>query len=198
MLSVVAQVGLGGMISEKMMNRAGVADSSLLLGRTGTNTELSVLGFAPTISTLPATAIGGGVTSATLNGRVTDMNGMPSATGYFQWGYAVGALTNTTATIPITVAGDYSKVASGFTANPVYYRFVVDADGTAYGATTQFSTPVATGTAMLRNLLRVCVAIAILVGVVRESKRGLGAMLLTVMVGLVAFILISMFIDAAL
>jgi len=198
-----AQVGLGGMISEKMLGRTGISDSSLLLSRTGTNTTLSVIGFAPVVSTLPATAIGevGGVTTATLQATVTSMKGLPSATGYFQWGYAVGALTNTTATIPITAIGNYSKIITGFTSTDitVYYRFVTDADGTAYGTVLSFGSPPAElGNILLKNLLRICAAAAVIINAIKQSHRGISVLMSTILIGMLAFVIVSMIIELVL
>lgn len=199
-ISVTSQVGLGSMISEKMLGRDGVADSSLLLGRTGTNTELSVLGFAPIVSTQTHTALGeaGGITTATLVGRVTNMNGMPSATGYFLWGYNAGALVNTSSTVAVTGTGDYSVTITGFDATEyVYYQFVTDADGTSYGTTLRFLLPSGTGGFLLKTILRVILAGIILVTIVRFGRTPIIMAILTVL-GLVGFAFISSLIDTLL
>jgi hypothetical protein len=196
-ISVSSEVGLGTMVSEKMLGRDGVTNSSLLLGRTGTNTELSVMGFAPVVSTQVQTALSsaGATTSATLQGRVTNMNGMPSATGYFLWGYSATLLPNTTSTVPVTGTGDYDVTITGFSpTNYVYYQFVTSADGTSYGAVSRFLIPSGTGGYLLKNILRTILAAIILIGVIRFGKSPMTMLVLTA-VGLVGFAILSAFID---
>lgn len=201
---VTAQVGLGDMISEKMLGRDGVADASLLLGRTGTSTELSVLGFAPAITTSPITvySVVGVTLTATLAGNVSDMNGMPTATGYFVWGLAPGALVNTTATFPIAGAGDYTANVAGLDVDhTLYYQFVTDADGTSYGAVSSFlasSSPTSAGNALIKGLLRLAVAAGILIAVIRNSTRKPVRTLVLVGIGIIGFIIISQIIDSLL
>ena len=188
---IQSDVALGGMVSEKLLGRAGVTDSSLLLGRAGTDTELSVLGFAPIVSTqaVGSTSVPGGVSTAVLRGRVTNMNGMPIATGYFQWGYAAGTLTNTSATFVVTGVGDYSQSITGYNENDtVYYRFVTDCDGTAYGAVTSFLASHGTGGFLIKALLRILLACSILLTVLLiGSKGGFVAMLIFAVIGVIAF-----------
>jgi hypothetical protein len=196
-ISVTSEVGLGGMVSEKMLARNGVTNSSLLLGRTGTNTTLSVMGFAPIVSTQVQTALGeaGGVTTATLQGRVTNMNGMPSATGYFLWGYSATSLPNTTATVPITATGDYSVTITGFSPTTyVYYQFVTSADGTAYGAVSRFLLPSGTGGYLLKNVLRVILAAGILITVLMFGKNVMTTLVLAI-IGIIGFAILSSIID---
>jgi hypothetical protein len=198
-VTVSSQVGLGNLISEKVLGRDGVVPSSLLLGRTGTNIELSIMGFAPVTSTMPITTYNdtGEILSVTLSGRVTSMNGMPVATGYFLWGLAPGALVNTTATFPIAGIGDYtSGVIGGLNPNdPIYYQLVTDADGTAYGAVTRFLVPSGVGGFLIKNLLRVILAGVILVGVIRFGMGNPMRMLLLSAVGILGFAIISSFIE---
>lgn len=197
-LATVADVGLGGLISEKMLGRTGEADSSLLLGRTGTNTTLSIMGFAPVTSTQVAIGSGDAVPTALLQGIVSNMNGMPVATGYFQWGLAAGALVNTTPNIAITTTGSYSATITGFPkSDRVYYRFVTDADGTAYGAVADFVIPSGTGNYLLKNLLRVILAAVICITVLKMS-RNMMSMLLLSLIGIIAFAIISTIIDTML
>ena len=191
-----SSISLGTLISEKLLGRDGVGDSSLLLS-SATNTELSILGFAPIVSTQTATnkGVGGGITTATLQGTVTNMNGMPSATGYFEWGYAAGALTNTTTTFAVTGIGDYSLAITGFIeSSKVYYRFVTDTDGTAYGDVSEFALASGAGTSILLTLLRIIVAAGILVTIIMLGRNGgTVAMLLAAVIGLVGFAVIDIF-----
>ncbi len=189
-----SSVSLGGLVSEKLLGRAGTAASSLLLGRAGTNTELSVFGFAPSIATVTATSSGD---TATLRGRVTSMNGMPSATGYFQWGYAAGALTNTTAPFAIATVGDYSTdVIPVSISDTVFYRFMSDADGTTSGGTASFVLASGAGGNLLKTLLRVVIAAVIVIFVlILGSRGGFVVMLIAAIIGLVAFIFADTLLD---
>ncbi len=195
---ITSSVSIGGFVTEKMLGRSGVADSSLLLGST-TNNQLSVLGFAPVVSTqtVGATGVSGASATAVLRGRVTSMNGLPTATGYFQWGYASGALTNTTTTFSVTSTGDYSLTVTGFNPNnTIYYRFVTNADGTSYGTTTKFVAASGTGGWMLKTLLRILLAAGILATVLLFGSRGGGiAMLVSALIGLIGFTIISSIIE---
>ena len=141
--TTLASINLGGLISEKVLGRSGVTNSSLLLG-SAVNNELSILGFAPVVTTQAATDIGltGRIKTATLHGIVAGMNGMPTATGYFQWGYSPTALTSTTPSFVVSSTGEYTSIITLNNDNDsVYYRFVTDADGTSYGDSATFTIP---------------------------------------------------------
>jgi hypothetical protein len=196
-VTVSSQIGLGTMVSEKMLGRTGVTSSGLLLGHAGTNTTLSVLGFAPIVSTQTQTALGdsGGITTATLVGHVSNMNGLPSSTGYFEWGYGAALLINTTPTISITAVGDYSSVITGFSpTTEVYYRFVTEADGTAYGTVASFVIPSGVGGFLIKSILRLILAGIILVSVVKFGKTPM-VMLVLAVLGIIGFAIISSLIN---
>lgn len=126
---------LGGYISEKLIERSGVANSSLVIDSSGVSNAMLDVGMAPAITTLAATNVSMGAdTHATLNGEVASLNGFPQAAVYFQWGYDTG-YGNATASQTITAVGSYSADINNY--NPdreVHYRFVSEADGTSYGA----------------------------------------------------------------
>jgi len=189
-LAVQSSVGLGGLISELLVGRAGVADSNLLVG-SATSSELTVVGFAPIVSTQPVTGLG--AQTATFEGRVTNMNGLPTATGYFEWGYSASTMTNTTTTFPITATGNYDLTVTGFAGSgTVYYRFVTDADGTAYGAVTHFPAGAGVGTSILRTILRVILAASIVITVfLIGSRGGMTALLIAGIVGVIGFVIID-------
>jgi len=196
LIVVTAQISLGGLISEKLLGRTGTADSSLILGRSGTDETLHIMGLAPVVSTVPATNLVGEA-SATLRGTVSSMNGMPTATGYFQWGYSAGGLTNTTPTFTVDTTGNYSSTIGGFdNTQRIYYRFVTDADGTAYGAVTSFLVPSGVGGNLLKSILKIIVAAGIVIAVL---KIGTGTNWPTAMViaaiGLAGFAVICTLID---
>ena len=123
---------IGGYISEKLIERTGVASSSLVIG-TG-NPQIDV-GMGPSIATLPAqTTPGKG--SATLRGNVSDLNNFPLATVWFEWGYDT-SYGNTAGTQTVTSTGTYTATITNPT-GAVHYRFVASADGTNYGDDSSF------------------------------------------------------------
>jgi len=128
-------VPLGGLLSEKLVDRSGVADSNLLIGRVGVGDSSFQVGFGPRLSTLSATDVymDGGA-HATLRGRVTTLNGLPQATVWWEWGYDT-AYGNTVGTQTITGIGVFEEDISGFDPNRVvYFRFAGEGDGVNYGA----------------------------------------------------------------
>lgn len=190
-MATLSSVSLGDLISEKLIGRAGVADSSLIIGRTGTDTELHVIGFAPRITTTAATDLGS--KTATLNGTVASMNGMPTAQAYFIWGSDPSALTNTTVPFTVTTAGNYSTDIAGFpSAGVIYYQFLCDADGTNIGGVRYFPASGGVGGFLLKQILRVILALAICIGVLMAGRSGGSAMLISAIVGLVAFVIINL------
>lgn len=127
---------IGGYISEKLIGRTGVATSELVIGRTGTNGEIIDLGMGAIVSTLQATNIADA--STLLNGRLSDMNGMPKATVYFEWGYDA-SYGNTLTSQTLTGTGDFSAILSGYDSkNIIHFRAVSETDGTLYGADQTF------------------------------------------------------------
>lgn len=186
-------VGLGGLLSERMLGRAGSPDSSMLLGRNGAGTTLSILGFAPIVSTRPATDFTGqGVTAtATLHGLVSNMKGQPSATAYFKWGYSVANLANTSTTTTITGTGDVAITVTVDANQTVYYQFYTDADGTSFGSIASVVLPSGAGNVMLQTILRVLLAATIIIGVVVIGRGNFRVMLFAVVIGLVAFAVVD-------
>jgi len=129
--------GLGGYISEKLVDRSGVSDSSLIVG---TASELvtassSDIGLAPVIATLPSRTVGNNPVQADIKfqGRINDMNGFPSASIWFEWGYNTG-YGNTTTTQTVTSSGTYTATISNITKpGSIHFRFCASTDGTSYG-----------------------------------------------------------------
>jgi len=134
--------GVGGYISEKLIDRSGVSSSSLVIGMG--NPQIDI-GMGPSVSTLPAQTTKG-INKATLRGSVDSLNSFPSATVWFEWGYST-SYGNTTATQTATNTGEYSTEITGLSDRPVHYRFVASLDGTNYGSDSLFqSTKTATQT----------------------------------------------------
>ncbi len=186
-----AVVNLGQQVSEKLIARAGVAVTNVLIKRSA---DLTVVGMAPTVSTTAQTATGvwAGTTHATLNGSVNSMLGQPSATVYFQWGNSP-ALGNTTTPQAITTTGAYSANITGFNdTDKIYYRIVVDGDGTHYGATTFFVIAAGSGGYLLRNILLVVLAAGVLIAVLLIGLRGgFVALLIAALIGVIGFYVVA-------
>ena len=200
-MQTTSQVGLGTMVSEKTLGRNGITTSSLLLGHTASNTELSVMGFAPIvyISTANNFSFNDETSAtATLHGKVINMLGMSSATGYFVWGYSEAALTNTTDEIAITGVGDYSvNIANFETGKSIYYQFITDADGTAYGEVASFVIPSGVGNYILKNILRLIVAVLIILGVIQFGGDKPIPMLIMAVIGILGFVIINVILNLA-
>jgi len=129
---------IGGYMSEKLIERSGVASSSLTIGTVAELTQDSRIDvmMAPAISTLPA-QITLGIDSATLRGNVDSLNNFPSATVWFEWGYDTN-YGNTIGAQVVTSTGTYTAVITDLSDKPVHYRFCVSADGTNYGSDSVF------------------------------------------------------------
>jgi hypothetical protein len=132
--SITLAVGIGGYMSEKLIARTGVADSNLVIDRSGiSNSDLDIAMGLPVVA-LPATNVFMDTdgTHATLNGRITDLKGYPSATVWFEWGYDTG-YGYSTSTQTANDLGTYSAIITHYDAGKtVYYRFASLTDGTNY------------------------------------------------------------------
>jgi hypothetical protein len=152
--------GFGGWISEKLVGRSGVADSNLLIGSsgaTGSGLDVAMSGLAVATGAINIYMDGTG-THATLNGNLSTLNGFPSVSVYFQWGYGA-VYDHTTAAQTMAGTGAFSADIAHFDpGQTVYYRTVVEADGTSYSSPSTFVT---TGSiAAGFNLLNAVVVVA--------------------------------------
>lgn len=186
---VSAMAGFGGYISEKLL---GDGTNEMLYLGDGTN-ELTVLGLAPVVSTGTATSSSAGnVVTMTVTGNLQDLNGMPRADTYFQWGYSSGGLSNTTTTSTETTTGIKTAIINPDAGEDVYYRFVASTDGTAYGSI-QYLPIVGGGHGisywMLNTLLPIVIAMIILIGVLLLTSNPIVA-LISAVIGLVGFYII--------
>ncbi len=132
--------GLGGYISETLIERSGISGSSLLIGRSGVATSEIDVAMGAIVSTGAATNVymDGTGTHATLSGILSDLKGFPRAMVYFQWGYD-GAYTNETTGQTVTSTGGFSEEITGFDpSRQVYYRGAVDTDGTRFSSGSSF------------------------------------------------------------
>ncbi len=139
---LVIATGLGGYVSEKLIARQGVNNSSLTIDRSGIfSSDLDItMGMLLGVGSVTNAYMDGG-THATLNGSIISFNGF-SASGnvYFQWGYDT-SYGQTTATQVISGLGSYSAAISGFDPTKiVYFRIVAQSnEGTTYSSAGTFN-----------------------------------------------------------
>ncbi len=133
--------GFGGWVSEKLVNRDGLADSNLLIGISAvpnSGLELAMTGRATPLEATNIYMDGVG-THATLNGNLLTLNGFPSVYVYFQWGYDGVNYVGITAPQLMVATGSFSANIAGFhPGKRVYYRTVVDADGLTFSSPSSF------------------------------------------------------------
>jgi hypothetical protein len=130
--TVVRADWTGGYTSEVLMSRQGVTNSNFVIDNSGTTGSYLDMSTVGTVTT--GTASGIGTASANLSATVSTLNGAPSALVYFEWGYDT-SYGNTTATTTITSPSSVTLPVSGYDPDhEIYYRAVVETDGTAYGS----------------------------------------------------------------
>ncbi len=167
--------GIGGYISEKVIARAGVANSNLRIDRLGVNNSYLDIGMGPKLSIAAPTSItwDGAGTHATLNGAVTSLNGFPSVTAWFEWGYD-GVYDHSTLIQSINAVQTVSATIDHFDPTRlVWYRLAGNADGTVYAPATLNASflPAASGDGNIQSfnllylLLTFVIAMAVIVGV---------------------------------
>ena len=148
----------------------------------------------PTVTTQVATS----VTASTfvVNGNLTSLGGVPASEVWFQYGTtpSLGSSTtpverNSTGAFNATLTSPSSDVA-------MYFRSAAEnIDGTTYGTLLSVGIPSATGSFMIKTLLRIVLALAILAGVVTVGLRGTGVFfILFALLGVIAFVVIDAFI----
>ena len=179
--------GIGGFVSEFLMSR-GAADSQLLIGRDGVDGGMRDIGQSAIVDTLPATGIT--PTGGTLQGNVTDLNGFPRTTVYFEWGLTL-LYGNTTAPQVVNVLGVYEATINGIPSGTlVHFRAAADADGTLYGIDQTFEVaPV--GAAWLWNLLSIVLAAVICVTALAYIGKNPIGMLVSLIIGIIAFYMVQ-------
>ena len=186
-----AYAGLGGYISEKMI--AGAAIDSLYINR-GTSGPL-VVASAPRISTLPATAVSFATPPAvaTLNGNIANLNGMPTASYFFQWGYSAASLSNSTPVANTVSTGNFSATITGFVPQTIFYRFASGTDTYTYGAVSSFSITgsqagKAAGLSLLWNVFLFIVAAGIVITTLALGIRyGAVWLIISSIIGIIGF-----------
>jgi len=159
---------IGGFGSEKLVGRAGVTDSSLLIERSGVGQSQFDMGLGAIVSTIGHTTSPSG--DIKLNGNVSDLNGAKTARVWFEWGYDT-SYGNTTSTELVSTTGDFDIGISGYEPSKiVYFRAVSQTDGILYGDAKSF---VAGGFAVGHNLLLALIPIVAAVGCIYWVFRGI-------------------------
>ena len=123
--------GTGGYVSESLIGSSSGASNFTIdsSGASGSYLDVSTVG---TIVTNKATGIG--TASANLNATVSTLNGMPRGVVYFEWGYDA-TYGNVTSSATITSPQDVQIAVNGYDPDKeIYYRAVVETDGTAVGS----------------------------------------------------------------
>jgi len=132
--------GLGGYISEKLLERSGVTNSHILIDMSGVSNSSLDTGMSGRVTVSAASNIymDGTGSHATLSGNLQDMNGFPSVTVYFEWGYDASYGHTTTSQVMATT-GSFSATLDHFDpSETVYFRGVAVADGKNYSSPSSF------------------------------------------------------------
>ncbi len=147
----------------------------------------------PTVATGTATLAG---STVTLNGNISNAGVTSDSYIYLRYG-TTPTLGSTTLLVVQAGVGSFSAdVAAPGTDRTLYYQAVAQNGAVvSVGGVSSVSIPSATGGLILKALLRVVLAAAIIIGVLCIGASGGGvAMLLASVVGLIAFIIIDIFI----
>lgn len=169
-VTLSAFAGLGGYISEKLLGDSATTDSVMTLGDSTSGPV--VLGSVPRISTMQIANTD--LTSTTLRGTVTSMNGMPTADVWFVWGDSPATMTNTTPAVTIAAAGAQTATISGYGpgTSPIYYQFRSSSDGVNTGASILSFAVIggrSTGYHLLWNVLTLIIGAGILLVIIRMA-----------------------------
>jgi len=183
--------------SIQYVDRSGVSNSQLVVGMSGVNNSDVYVGSMSivNISTQPATNVEMvGYPHATLNGEVTDIGGLGSATAYWEWGYDAG-YGNVAGSQTISVVGNYTAEFVGF--NPdkeVHFRFAVDACGShAYGADDTFQIAETADYWKISSLIPLAFLFGIIFVVIKGlTNAGGGVALVLAILGALIFFLVAM------
>ncbi len=200
-MSVQAFEGLGGYLSEFLIARSGVADSSLVIEPAEGSNGIIDIGMGPVVVTLPASGVNmNGGTTATLRGNLSSLNGFSNADIHFEWGYNT-SYGNTTTTQTLNAIGDFSSTIAGFSnTQAVYYRAVATADGTNYGASQQFG-PVQSNPFRFAILLAVGLGLVVLIAMFAAALGGgfsIAGMVMAAIIGLLGTIAIVFLVNIVL
>jgi hypothetical protein len=127
----------------------------------------------------------------TMTGDLQDLNGMPNASTWFQWGYSPVMVFNTTQ-VTVTSTGDQTVTINPDAGKDVYFRFVASTDGIAYGSIQSLSA-VGGGHGisywMLNTLLPIVIAAVILIAILLLTGNPILALISSV-IGLATFYIV--------
>ena len=187
----------GGYVSDTLISRTGVTDSNFLINSsatTGSGLDVATVG---TITTNPATGIG--TLSTDLHATVSTLNGMPRGIVYFEWGYD-SSYGNTTSSSTITAPGDVTIPVAGYdpTKN-VYYRAVVETDGTAKASPRYFAVGgMVAGRNIMNNIVLLFIAFAMVLITIGLMRTDIDIIELVgvIVIMVVLFFVIKYIIDA--
>lgn len=158
--------GLGGYLSELALGDGVNTYKSLSSSTAGP----IVLGSGPVVSTSAPASIG--TDSATLAGSVSNLNGLPYASVWFEWGYAAGALVNSTAAVTIVAPGAQTAAIMPTFNQTVYYRIVSSTDAASYGNVTSFIAGGSSSASHRAGSLLILLGIVLATAIAVWSSRG--------------------------
>ncbi len=173
--AAVYAFGIGGYVSEKLIDRSGVNNSNVLIGRSGVSDSALSTGMSGIVAAAGATNIymDGAVTHATLHGNLQNLNGFPSVSVYFQWGYDT-SYGYTTVAQSMAAIGAFTADIQNFALDRViYWRTVVDADGRNYSGSSIFTSPsgIMTGIGLLNAVVVVAYIAMVLFAIIVIGSR---------------------------
>lgn len=174
--------GLGGYISEKLIGRSGVSDSSLVIGSSGASGSYLDVAMSGIVAAAGATNVymDGAGTHATLNGNLVTLNGFPRATVYFEWGYDTNYGHTSTSQVVTAVGAFLADIQHFDPSQRVYYRAVVDTDGRNYSGSDSFVAEggIVSGFNLLNAVVLIAyVAMVLFTVIVIGSKSTIAALL---------------------
>ncbi len=174
--------GFGGWVSEKLVGQNGVADSNLLIGRSGVSNSGLDVATSGVVTATGATAVSwdGANAHATLNGNLSSLRGFPSVSVHFEYGYSTSYGNTTVGQIKAATGAFTADITYGDPSKTVYYRSVVEADGTNYSSASSFTNTsgIATGFNILNSTVVIVYIAFILVIMIRLGQKSTLAALL--------------------
>ncbi len=133
--------GLGGYLSEKLIDSSGTSSSSILIEWSGVGlSDLDVvMGIAATPLSATNVIMDGTGTHATLRANVTDLHGFPSASVWFEWGTDI-SFGGSTPAQTVLATGIVAATIDHYDPNQtIYYRLDAQPLGFQEGVT--YSSP---------------------------------------------------------
>tara|TARA_Y100000310_G_scaffold12718_2_gene13105 strand:+ start:1519 stop:3873 length:2355 start_codon:yes stop_codon:yes gene_type:complete len=167
-----------------------VVGQNAMADGTDNGTDADFTFTMPTATTGTASIAGATIT---LNGDVTNAGVASDSNVYFEYGPTVAYGSTTTVAALAGVSPFSDTLSSPASDTTLFYRSVAQNGAVqVFGAGLSTGVPSATGASILKSLLRVFLAAAIVIGVIMVGARGGGvALLLSSIVGVVAFVIID-------